>query len=76
MIICVCKAVSERTIRRAVREDGIVSLRELSRECGLGTCCGKCVPLAREVLAAELAALGAAQVASAASQVGPASAAA
>lgn len=53
MIVCVCKAVSDRTIRRAVGE-GLSSLRELSRETGLGTCCGKCVPQAREVLGAAL----------------------
>jgi bacterioferritin-associated ferredoxin len=50
MYVCVCKAVSDRQIQRAVREDGVVSLRELTRDYGLGTCCGKCVPQAREVL--------------------------
>ncbi|MGQ0528578.1 MAG: bacterioferritin-associated ferredoxin [Panacagrimonas sp.] len=55
MIICVCKAVSDKSIRRAVGE-GLSSLRELSRETGLGTCCGKCVPQAREVLGNALAA--------------------
>ena len=55
MIVCVCKAVSDRTIRRAVVE-GLSSLRELSRETGLGTCCGKCVPQAREVLGEALSA--------------------
>lgn len=56
MYVCVCKAVSERTIGRAVREDGVVSLRELSRVYGLGSCCGKCVPAAREILGRELSA--------------------
>ncbi|HEX4895160.1 MAG TPA: (2Fe-2S)-binding protein [Solimonas sp.] len=55
MYICVCKAVSDRAIERAVREDGVTSLRELTREYGLGTCCGKCVPAAREVLGEALA---------------------
>lgn len=55
MIVCVCKAVSDKTIRRVVGE-GVVSLRDLSREFGLGTCCGKCVPQAREVLSEALAA--------------------
>lgn len=49
MIVCICKAVSDKRIRRAASE-GVVSLRELSRELGVGTCCGKCVPQAREVL--------------------------
>lgn len=51
MIVCICRAVSDKHIRRAAAE-GVTSLRELSRETGLGTCCGKCVPQAREVLAA------------------------
>jgi bacterioferritin-associated ferredoxin len=46
MIICVCKAVSDRHIRSAVN-GGIYSVTELSRKTGLGTCCGKCVPEAR-----------------------------
>ena len=56
MIICVCKAVSDRTIRRAVEVGEVVALRDLTRETGLGTCCGKCVPAAREVLQGALAA--------------------
>lgn len=55
MIVCICKAVSDKAIRRAVGE-GVSSLREISRETGLGTCCGKCVPQAREVLAEALSA--------------------
>lgn len=50
MIICVCKAVSDKAIRRNVASGDVISLRDLSRETGLGTCCGKCVPAAREVL--------------------------
>ncbi|MFA5941973.1 MAG: (2Fe-2S)-binding protein [Sinimarinibacterium sp.] len=58
MYVCVCKAVSDRDIRRAVRQDGVVSLRELSSRTGLGTCCGKCVAEARALLRAEVAAHG------------------
>ncbi len=55
MYVCVCKAVSDTRIRRLV-DDGVTTLREVSRETGLGTCCGKCVPQAREVLARSLGA--------------------
>lgn len=54
MFVCICKAVSDRDIRRAVHQGGVVSLRELSSRTGLGTCCGKCVPAARELLREEL----------------------
>jgi bacterioferritin-associated ferredoxin len=50
MIVCVCKAVSDRHIRSAVGS-GVSCVRELSRRTGLGTCCGKCVPEARATLA-------------------------
>jgi bacterioferritin-associated ferredoxin len=51
MIICVCKAVSERHIRSAVK-NGATSLRDLTRDLGVGTCCGKCVPEAKAALSA------------------------
>lgn len=51
MIICVCKAVSERQIRAAVM-DGACCMRDLARDLGVGTCCGKCVPDAKLALSA------------------------
>jgi bacterioferritin-associated ferredoxin len=53
MIICVCKAVSDRHIKSAVKS-GCTSLRDLTRDLGLGTCCGKCVPEAKAALSASL----------------------
>lgn len=53
MIVCVCKAVSERQIRAAVK-GGATSLRDLTRDLGVGTCCGKCLPEAKSTLAASL----------------------
>lgn len=49
MIVCVCNAVSDRTIRRAVAE-GHDTFDALQLELGVGTCCGKCVASACEVL--------------------------
>jgi bacterioferritin-associated ferredoxin len=53
MIVCVCKAVSDRQIRAAVK-GGASSLRDLTRELGVGTCCGKCLPEAKSALSASL----------------------
>jgi bacterioferritin-associated ferredoxin len=53
MIVCVCKAVSDRHIRAAV-QGGANSLRDLTRDLGVGTCCGKCVPEAKAALSASL----------------------
>ena len=54
MIICICKAVSDRHIRAAAA-DGVTSMRELTRELQVGTCCGKCVPEARAALSTAIA---------------------
>jgi bacterioferritin-associated ferredoxin len=53
MIICVCKAVSDRQIKAAVK-NGATCMRDLTRDLGVGTCCGKCVPEARSALSASL----------------------
>ena len=53
MIICVCKAVSDRHIRSAVK-NGAASVRDLTRELGLGSCCEKCLPEAKATLSAAL----------------------
>ena len=53
MIVCVCRAVSDRHIRTAVK-GGASSLRDLTRELGVGTCCGKCLPEAKAALASSL----------------------
>ncbi|MGH8528298.1 MAG: (2Fe-2S)-binding protein [Nevskiales bacterium] len=49
MYICLCKAVTENKIRRAVA-DGACTLRELQYAHGVGTGCGKCVPAAKTCL--------------------------
>ena len=49
MIVCICKAVNDRAIRRAVAE-GHDTFDDLQFELGVGTCCGKCVSMACEVL--------------------------
>ncbi|MDZ7810918.1 MAG: (2Fe-2S)-binding protein [Arhodomonas sp.] len=50
MYVCLCKAVTEREVRRAI-DEGLASMRELRRELGVCSCCGKCGPVARAMLA-------------------------
>jgi bacterioferritin-associated ferredoxin len=52
--------VSDRHIRAAVK-DGATSLRDLTRELGVGTCCGKCLPEAKSALNTSLDARDAAR---------------
>jgi bacterioferritin-associated ferredoxin len=49
MIVCICQNVSDRSIRHAVAS-GATTMPQLRDELGVGTCCGKCHPHAKQVL--------------------------
>jgi bacterioferritin-associated ferredoxin len=49
MYVCVCRAVSDSKIRRAV-EQGACSMRALKDQLGVGSVCGRCVPEARQLI--------------------------
>jgi bacterioferritin-associated ferredoxin len=49
VIVCVCRRVSDRDIRRAVQE-GASSFDELQRELGVATVCGRCRECAQDTL--------------------------
>jgi bacterioferritin-associated ferredoxin len=49
MYVCVCKAVTDKTIRQKVGE-GLGSMRELKQCLGVGSQCGKCIQTAQQVL--------------------------
>ncbi|MDB5773730.1 MAG: bacterioferritin-associated ferredoxin [Burkholderiales bacterium] len=49
MIVCICQNVSERKIRQAV-DAGVTTMPQLRDQLGVGTCCGKCHPHAKQVL--------------------------
>lgn len=53
MIVCICNSVTERRLRAAISE-GADSFDALQFELGVALCCGKCEPMAREILADEL----------------------
>ena len=48
MIVCVCHRVSDREIKRQVRQ-GCTSFEALQFETGVSTCCGCCESCARDV---------------------------
>jgi bacterioferritin-associated ferredoxin len=43
MFVCVCRAVSDRTVAAAIAA-GARTVGELARATGAGTCCGTCLP--------------------------------
>lgn len=52
MIVCHCKAVSDRAIRDAVR-GGARTPRQVSRACQAGRICGGCRPVIVELIESE-----------------------
>ena len=52
MIICQCNGVSDRTIRKAIR-DGASNRNEVVRACMAGRACGGCVPAIDQIIEAE-----------------------
>ncbi|MCP5421011.1 MAG: (2Fe-2S)-binding protein [Gammaproteobacteria bacterium] len=52
MYICICKAVTDRQIHQAI-QDGHVRMRDLRRELGVCTGCGKCAPQIHAMIRAE-----------------------
>lgn len=49
MFVCICHAVNEKAIQKAVSE-GATNLRDLRRTLNVGSQCGQCVRQAHEVI--------------------------
>ena len=52
MIVCHCRALSDRTIRDVIQR-GAHSPREVALACHAGRTCGGCIPIVRELIAHE-----------------------
>jgi bacterioferritin-associated ferredoxin len=52
MIVCQCKGVTDRTIRKAVR-DGASSRNDVFRACTAGEICGGCEPAIKKIIESE-----------------------
>ena len=57
--VCSCNNVSERTIRKAVRDGKLSTIAEVKSCTQAGTGCGGCLPRVTELLQAEMKAAGA-----------------
>jgi bacterioferritin-associated ferredoxin len=49
MYVCLCKGVSDRTVKACIRE-GADTVSEVGRACGAGTDCGSCRGMIRDLL--------------------------
>ena len=54
MIVCHCRRISDRQVRKIVRE-GAASVGEVARACGAATGCGGCATVIHEIVNEELA---------------------
>ena len=52
MLVCHCNGISDRTVRRVVRE-GALTVSEVGRACGAGTCCQGCEPTINRIIQIE-----------------------
>jgi NAD(P)H-nitrite reductase large subunit len=50
MIVCHCRAVSDRAVRAAI-QDGAADVASVMAETRAGTCCGGCLPTVQEIVA-------------------------
>ena len=53
MIVCHCRRITDRQIRKMVR-DGAGSVGEVARACGAATGCGGCATVIHEIVNDEL----------------------
>lgn len=50
MYVCLCHGVTDKTIKQAVIENGVGSMRELRTSLNVGAQCGRCVQMAQEII--------------------------
>jgi len=55
MLVCVCHSISDKMLRNLILEKNIMNIREIRRCTSLGSQCGKCIQLTKELLDKSLA---------------------
>ncbi|GLR07868.1 bacterioferritin-associated ferredoxin [Mixta theicola] len=54
MYVCLCNAISDKTVREAVRRYQPKSIQQLRQLIPVGKQCGKCIRAAREIMEEEM----------------------
>ena len=49
MYVCICNSVTDRDIRKAT-DNGVRTMKELSDQLRVATCCGRCAECANNIL--------------------------
>ncbi|MHA7848901.1 bacterioferritin-associated ferredoxin [Serratia sp. D1N4] len=55
MYVCLCNAVTDKAIRKAVRQHNPHTMKQLRDLVPFGSDCGKCIRQARQIMAEECA---------------------
>ncbi|WP_284190174.1 (2Fe-2S)-binding protein [Vibrio zhanjiangensis] len=50
MYVCLCHGVSDKKIKQLILEEGITDIKQIKKCTALGSQCGKCVKMAKEIL--------------------------
>lgn len=50
MYVCLCHGITDKSIKQAVRDQGVGSVRELKNVFPVGSQCGKCVQMAQQII--------------------------
>lgn len=50
MYVCLCNAITDKDIKRAVAQQGVGNMRELKKTLAIGDQCGKCIQLAQHFI--------------------------
>jgi bacterioferritin-associated ferredoxin len=57
MYVCLCNAVTDKAIRKAVRQHDPHTMKQLRDLVPIGTECGKCIRQARQIMLEERASI-------------------
>lgn len=50
MYVCLCHGITDKAIKKAVREEGVGTTRELRSALGVGSQCGRCIQMAQDII--------------------------
>ncbi|HHX8487481.1 TPA: (2Fe-2S)-binding protein [Vibrio diabolicus] len=51
MYVCLCHGVSDKKIRKLAIDEGVTDIKGIKKCTALGSQCGKCIRLAKDILA-------------------------
>ena len=60
MLVCICNGISDKQIDSALA-NGSSSFKDIKSELGIGSCCGQCVPFAKDMVSEKITEIQASQ---------------